>query len=87
VDVESYNPNLVKVKNKLVGKVERTDLYESDEGVTRQEVDLTTHDHKLDLDLGTQAPKISTSSFLAKIKKQTEGSNDISKQIQKLGFL
>lgn len=43
VDVESYNPNLIKVKNKLVGKVERTDLYDSDDGMNRQEVDLTTN--------------------------------------------
>ena len=50
IPVESYNPNIVKANNKLVGNVERNDLYASDDGRTRQELDPPTN-QQLDLDL------------------------------------
>ena len=81
VDFEPYNPNVVKVKNKLVGNVEKADLYMSDDDLRREVDDYPTANQKLDLNLGPQVPKITTSTFLAKIKKQSDGKDDLSKQI------
>jgi len=82
---ELLNPNLVKANNKLVGDLEQGGLYSSDEGGPRQDLEMlatTNTDDKLDLGQKAQAPKITTSSFLAKLKKQApDQKDDLSAQI------
>lgn len=82
-EIESFNPNIVKVKNKLVGNVEQGDLYASDEGNNREDENLNQievdRDAKLDLGSGPQAPKITAGSFLAKIKKKDSEEDDLAK--------
>jgi hypothetical protein len=53
----------------------------SDDDLRKEVDDHPTANQKLDLNLGPQAPKITTSTFLAKIKKQSDGKDDLSKQI------
>jgi hypothetical protein len=53
----------------------------SDDDLRREVDDYPTANQKLDLNLGPQVPKITTSTFLAKIKKQSDGKDDLSKQI------
>ena len=90
-ELEIANPNMIKVKNKLVGSVEQGDLYASDDGLIENLRDahesVEIKDEKLDLGTLQQAPKMSTNSFLAKIKKGAPNENNASTQIQQLGFL
>lgn len=80
------NPNLIKVKNKLVGNLEQGDLYASDDGNNKVEIFDEIHDDKLDLGNSCAAPKITQDTFLAKLKKNAGPSDEITKQIQQLGF-
>jgi predicted membrane protein len=52
------NPNLIKVKNKLVGNLEQGDLYASDDGNNKVEIVDEIIDDKLDLGNSCAAPKI-----------------------------
>jgi hypothetical protein len=80
------NPNLIKVKNKLVGNLEQGDLYASDDGNNKVEIFDEIIDEKLDLGNSCAAPKITQDTFLAKLKKNAGPSDELTKQIQQLGF-
>lgn len=68
-----------------MGKLEQGDLYASDDGMVKPDIELSIEeipkDVKLDLGMGPQAPKISASSFLAKLKKPNEDKDLLAKQI------
>ena len=81
-ELEISNPNMIKVKNKLVGIVEQGDLYASDDGgnenLNNVQESAEIREEKLDLGTVQQAPKMSTNSFLAKIKKGAPNENNAS---------